>query len=183
MNVKNAEKKLREASFFLTKMIRHEHWTFVVFGDKEYFDFYLSAFLNAGMSVRGAFHVSQDRERNKAVKEWKEAWEDRLTSKQRCLWDFMRKDRAHEVHRSGSSRRTGTVNIELGAGTHQLKSATVTIAIPPGVPSGIHMQMPTYNFTIGGTERRVTEACNEYLALLKQMVAKFRAEGSAVTGV
>src|SRR5215471_15662459 len=56
-------------------------------------------------------------------------------------------------------------------------------AIPPGVPSGIHMQMPTYNFTIGGTERRVTEACNEYLALLKQMVAKFRAEGSAVTGV
>jgi hypothetical protein len=38
LNVKNAEKKLREASFFLTKMIRHEHWTFVVFGDKEYFD-------------------------------------------------------------------------------------------------------------------------------------------------
>ena len=40
----------------------------MAFGDKEKFDFYLSAFLNAGMSVRDAFHVEQDRKRNEAIK-------------------------------------------------------------------------------------------------------------------
>jgi len=161
LNIKNAEKKVREARFFLRKMSKHEHPTFVAFGDREKFDFYLSAFLNAGMSVRGAFHVEQDRKRDKAVKTWKKAWEDRLTPEQTRLWDFMRKDRAHEVHRSGSSRKAVTEKREVGAGTYRLKSATVTIAVPPDVRSGIHMQMPTYSFTIAGTERKATEACGE----------------------
>ena len=103
MNIKNAEKKLREARFFLNHMIEQERMA----GDEKPFDFYLSAFLSAGMSVRDAFHVEQDRKRNKAVKEWKKAWEARLTPEQRRLLDFMRKDRTHEVHRSGSSRKTG----------------------------------------------------------------------------
>jgi hypothetical protein len=33
-------------------------------------------------------------------------------------------------------------------------------------------------FTIDGTERKATDACEEYLALLEQMVAKFKAEGT-----
>src|SRR5262249_7319409 len=139
-------------------MIKHERWTFVVFGEKEDFDFYLSAFLNAGMSVRGAFHVEQDPKLNELVKKWKELWETRLTREQRCLWDFMREDRKHEVHRSGSSRRPGTENIDL-AETHRLKfGATVTYNIQPGL---LRMQLPTYYFTIDGTERKVTEACGE----------------------
>src|SRR6516165_7648517 len=84
LNIKNAEKKLREARFFLNHMIEQERMA----GDEKPFDFYLSAFLSAGMSVRDAFHVEQDRKRNKAVKEWKKAWEARLTPEQRCLWDF-----------------------------------------------------------------------------------------------
>jgi len=175
LDIKNAEKKVREASFFLNQMIKHERWTFVVFGEKEHFDFYLSAFLNAGMSVRGAFHVEQDPKLNELVKKWKEVWEARLTREQRCLWDFMREDRKHEVHKGGSSRRPGTENIDL-AGTHRLKSATVTYDYPLGL---LRMQLPTYYFTIDGTERKVTEACGEYLALLKQMVEKFIAGGVA----
>ena len=171
LNIKNAEKKVREASFFLTKMTKHERPGFSAFGDKEAFDFYLSAFLNAGISVRGTFHVEQDRKRDKAVKAWKKAWEGRLTPEQRCLWNFMRKDRAHEVHRSGSSRRLVTENKEL-AGTHRLKSATATYNFPPNVRSSY--PVPTYKFTIDGTERKVMEACEEYLTLLKQMVAKFK---------
>ena len=38
------------------------------------------------------------------------------------------------------------------------------------------MQFPTYYFTIDGTERKATDACEEYLALLIQMVAKFKSD-------
>jgi len=48
MNIEGVEKKLREARFFLGKMIDHER---MAFRDKEPFDFYLSAFLNAGRTV------------------------------------------------------------------------------------------------------------------------------------
>jgi hypothetical protein len=34
---------------------------------------------------------------------------------------------------------------------------------------------PTYSFTIGGTERKVTEACAAYLELLQRMAADFAA--------
>jgi len=116
MNIKNAKKKLREARFFLNYMIEQERKA----GDEELFDFYLSAFLSAGMSVRDAFHVEQDRNRNNAIKAWKKVWEVRLTPEEKRLYDFMREDRKHEVHRSGSSRKAGTENRELGPGTHKL---------------------------------------------------------------
>src|SRR5262249_49754604 len=76
MNMEAAEKKLREASFFLKKMVEYER---KAFSGKEPFDFYLSAFLSAGMSIRDAFHVRQDRKRNKVVRKWKEDWEACLT--------------------------------------------------------------------------------------------------------
>jgi hypothetical protein len=40
-------------------------------GDKQPFDYYLSAFLNAAMSVRGGFQIRQNRPRNDAIKEWR----------------------------------------------------------------------------------------------------------------
>jgi len=173
MNIEGVEKKLRAARFALDQMIEQDR---MAASKEEQFDLYLSGLLAAGMSIRNAFHVEQDRKRNEAVKKWKSDWEARLSPEERCLWDFMREDRNHEVHRSGSSRKAVTEKREVGAGTYRLKSATVTIAVPPDVRSGIHMQMPTYSFTIAGTERKATESCGEYLALLKQMVAKFKAD-------
>jgi hypothetical protein len=35
---------------------------------------------------------------------------------------------------------------------------------------------PTYNFTISGVERKATEVCGEYLALLVGMLEKFKAD-------
>ena len=49
MNLDRIEKKLREADFFLNKMREQER---SAFGDREPFDFYLSAFLSAGMTIR-----------------------------------------------------------------------------------------------------------------------------------
>ena len=48
MSIERAEKKLREAQFFLDKM-RDQHAR--AFGEKEPIDFYLSAFLNAAKTV------------------------------------------------------------------------------------------------------------------------------------
>jgi hypothetical protein len=59
------------------------------FGDKEPFDFYLSAFLNAGTSFRGEFHVRQDRNRNDAIKAWRKAWKDGLSPGDKALYQFI----------------------------------------------------------------------------------------------
>jgi len=124
MDIQVIEKKLREARFFLYQMREHER---VGSDDTEPFDFYLSAFLTAAMSVRGAFHYARDRERSDAVKAWKQIWESSLSPDKARLYHFMVRDRA----------------------------------------------APAYNFTIDGTQRRATEACGEYLALLDDMLAKF----------
>jgi hypothetical protein len=70
MAIENVETKLQEARSFLDNLRDQEQRAF---GDKAPFDHYLSAFLSAGMSVRDAFHVKQDRKRNQAIKDWKKA--------------------------------------------------------------------------------------------------------------
>jgi hypothetical protein len=52
--MKNVEKKVREAEFFLMKMRQQESPTS---GDREPFDFYHSAFLNAADAVWARFRV------------------------------------------------------------------------------------------------------------------------------
>ncbi|HWC16392.1 MAG TPA: hypothetical protein VG498_05235 [Terriglobales bacterium] len=165
------EKKLQEAHFFLQKMTEHER---MAFENKEQFDAYLSAFLTAGMSVRGAFHVRQDRKRNEQVKRWKEDWEARLTPNEERLYNFMHTDRNHEVHGGGSSRTVRTENRELGPGVHKLAGGTHEVSGLPGW--SVNIPVPAYYFTIDGVERKAVEACGEYLALLRQMVAKFKAD-------
>src|SRR6516164_7020496 len=132
MDIQVIEKKLREARFFLWQMREHER---LASEDTEPFDFHLSAFLTAAMSVRGAFHYERDRKRSDAVKAWKQQWETGLLPDKARLYHFMRRDRVAEIHRAD-----GTTE---------------------------------YNLTIDGTERRATEACGEYLALLEEMLAKF----------
>jgi hypothetical protein len=64
---------------------------------------------------------------------------------------------------------------EFKAGTYRLPGATHTIAGPPDAPLA-SVPFPAYCFTVDRADRRVTEACGEYLALLEQMVAKFKAD-------
>src|SRR5262249_17237080 len=78
MNIEGVEKKLREARFALDQMIEQDR---MAASKEEQFDLYLSGLLAAGMSIRNAFHVEQDRKRNEAVKKWKSDWEARLSPK------------------------------------------------------------------------------------------------------
>jgi hypothetical protein len=166
--------KLAEAQFFLGKMIEQERRAF---GDRQPFDYYLSAFLNAGMSVRGGFQYRQNPTRNKAIKAWRKQWETNLSPEDNTLYEFMRKDRVDEVHAAGSSRSVGQKDIRVGVGdSYSDESGTVEVWGSPSVLLGVDtaavIHKPIYNFTIDGTERKVTEACDAYLALLRQMVAQ-----------
>jgi hypothetical protein len=171
LDLSRIHRKIGEAHFFLRKMIEQEP-RFV--GDKEPFDYYLSAFLSAAMSVRGGFQIRQDRPRNTAIKAWRAQWERNLSAEERSLYDFMRKDRVDEVHDSGSSRNVGQEGVEFGIGTHPLDGGTLTIGGIFGTPPTV-VYRPTYSFTIDRTDRKVTEACGAYLALLQRMVTDFEA--------
>jgi hypothetical protein len=152
------EKKLREAHFFLKKMIEHER---LAFDDKEPFDFYLSAFLNAGRTVGYRLRHEQGEE----FLRWREGREATLQAQQQGLIKFMVNDRDVEVHGRGSSREVKTENRELEPGVHKLASGTNEIFGLPGWSATI--QTPAYYFTIDGIERKVTEAGGEYLELLQ----------------
>jgi hypothetical protein len=172
--IENVEKKLREAKFFLNKMIEHER---VAFKDKEPFEFYLSAFLSAGRTVDYRLLHEQ-----KAIyPTWRTAWDATLTQAHQDLIKFMVDERNVEVHESGSSHTVGTENREFEAGTHTLADGTMYVTGAPGF-SQVTIPTPAYYFPIDGIERKATEACGEYLRLLEQMVADFKASRLSCTG-
>jgi len=93
----------------------------------------------------------------------------------------MREDRRAEVHDSGSSRSVGQEDIKVGAGSsYSDGSGTLEAFGSPsallGVDTAVVIHKPTYYFTIDGAERRATEACTAYLALLQRMVAQYEAD-------
>jgi hypothetical protein len=180
LDLARIHKKLAEAQFFLDKMIEQERRAF---GHRQpfAFDYYLSAFLNAGMSVRGGFQYRQNPSQNKTIKAWRGQWENNLSPEEKTLYEFMRKDRVAEVHAGGSSRSVGQEDIKVGVGgSYSDGSGTLEVFGSPSVLLGVDtaavIHKPTYNFTIHGTERKATEAGDVYLALLKRMVAQCEAD-------
>jgi hypothetical protein len=179
VDLSRVRKKLEEAQFFLGKMVEQE--PLIVGGEP--FDSYLSAFLNEAMSARNGFQVRQDRRRNAAIKAC-EQWENNLCPEERPLYDFMREDRVAEHHSpAGSSRNVGQESVAFGIGEHPLPRGKGTLIVSgiPATLSGdssppVTTYRSTYSFTVDGTERRATEACREYLALLHRMVAQFEAD-------
>jgi hypothetical protein len=162
LDLVRVHKKLLETQFFLYKMIKQERRIFIganPYDPFEQFDHYLSAFLSAARTVDYRLRHEQ-----KAIyPDWRKAWDASLTLEENALIKFMVDDRNVEVHRSGSSRNEAREGI-----------GTVTIGgMPPAVADKI-----TFNFTIEGAERKVTEGCAAYLALLQRMVAQFEADHS-----
>lgn len=165
------EKKLRETEFFLSKMAEQEGRAF---GDKEPFDFYLSAFLNAARTVDYRLRHEQ----GTVYEQWRAAWDLTLSAGQLALIKFLVDDRNVEVHESGSGRSVVQEEIEV-RGEYSDPSGTLQAFGPPmpllpgaSLPT---VRKPIYNFTIATVERRAVDACNEYLQLLTRMVSEFKA--------
>jgi hypothetical protein len=168
MDLARVHKKIAEAQFFLDKLTAQEPR---IIGDKEPFDYYLSAFLNATRTVDYRLRHEQ----GAAYKPWRKAWDVRLDPQQSGLMKFIDSDRNEEVHDSGSSRNVGKEDVKFPIGTHHVDGGILTIGGPPGMEPAVAYR-PTYNFTIDGTDRKVTEACAAHLALLRRMVTEFEAD-------
>jgi hypothetical protein len=175
IDLQNVEKKLREVRFFYERMIDQESRAF---GDKEPFDFFLSAFLSASKTVDYRLRHEHDA----AYQPWREKWNSTLTAQEARLIEFMVDHRNLDVHESGTGHGVKNEKIAV-SGTYADKSGTVTISAPPLVlggpqqnPSAAFVIKPTYNFTVDGVERKATEACGEYLVLLERMLKKFEAD-------
>jgi hypothetical protein len=91
------DKKLREACFFLSKMVELSR---LAFSDPEEIDFYLSAFLSAGRSVDYRLRYEQ----KDSYKSFYQSWEYCLPADEREIIKLLIGDRALEVHESGSNR-------------------------------------------------------------------------------
>jgi hypothetical protein len=91
------------------------------------------------------------------------------------LYKFMRKDRVAEVHHSGSNRSVGQESVEFPGGRNRTNEGLFeTNGGPLGTERSVAYRK-TYHFNIDGVDRKVTEACKAYFALLKRMVAEFEA--------
>lgn len=173
MDLARVHKKIGEAQFFLGKMSERERRAF---GDHVQFDYYLSAFLNAGRTVD--YRLRHEQAAIYPV--WRTAWDASLTLQENSLIKFMVDDRNDEVHESGSSRSMRQEDIKIGVGSsYSDESGTLQVFGSPSVLLGVDtaaiIQKPTYYVTIDGAERGVTEACAAYLALLQRMVGQFEA--------
>src|SRR5258706_14214257 len=111
MNIERVEKKLGEVRFFLRKMIEQER---MAFDDKEPFDFYLSAFLNAARTV----DYRLCHEQGAIYRAWRKAWNSKLALTDNSLIKFMIDDRNVEVHESGSGRSAKPNDIEIVGDIH-----------------------------------------------------------------
>jgi hypothetical protein len=119
MDLERVEKKLREATFFLSKMVDQGKRAS---GERKPFDFYLSAFLNAARSIDYRLRHEQ----KAAYEPWREKWNEALTPDQSALVKYLIDDRNVEVHESGSKRSVGQEEIKFGhtysdmSGTHEV---------------------------------------------------------------
>jgi hypothetical protein len=144
------------------------------FGDKEPFDFHLSAFLSAAKTVDYRLRHEQ----GAIYRPWRTAWDGRLTATENELIKFMVDDRNVEVHESGSGRGVKTESIKVGR-SYSDASGTVEVfsaGIPGTGMGGATIYKPSYYFTIAGAEHKATAACADHLTLLERMVTDFKAD-------
>ena len=158
------KKKLREAAFFLGKLAERSR---LAFGDREEFDFYLSAFLSAARSVDYRLR----HEHNPRYETFRSAWDTALSSNEQALVKFMVDDRNLEVHESGSSRVQANEHLVIGT-SYRDASGTVTVAAPPGAPPA-ELVRPAFSFLMNGRAVPVVESCVTYLEILKRLVTDF----------
>jgi|GEM_PF-787304 hypothetical protein len=174
--MERAEKKLREAMFFLPKMRESEG--LAVGNEPEEFDYYLSAFLSAARSVTMAL----DHEYKTFKPAWFPKWlADERNEKEAKLHVFLTADRNREVHRYGSRRDEQSTELHMSSGQvyEHPRGGRTEVLGPPGMARAATLYLPEYYFVIDGAQRKVTDVAQEYVGVLKRLLADFRADHTA----
>ena len=157
------KKKLREATFFLGKLVEGSH---LAFGNRDEFDFYLSAFLSAARSIDYRLRHEQ----KPTYPTFRATWDTTLTTDEQALVKLMIDDRNLEIHGSGSSRVQADERVAIGS-SYRDTSGTVTVLAPVGVR--IELVKPTFSFLMNGMPVPVVESCRSYLDILERLVTDY----------
>ena len=158
--IPKTQKKLRETKFFMGKLMQEAQTTNL---DKEDFEFFLSAFLTAGRSVRDVL-----KEEHRSYTAWYQpGWTTKLRSEESQLLEFMRKLRNTEVHDLGAQTQQSIEMIPLA---HALGNSPLYVAY---ADSDAEIGRKVYYFEIDGKPEKVLGVCRRYQDLLVRLVDDF----------
>jgi hypothetical protein len=158
-------KKLREVRYFLRQLdgvARRE------IGDPEEFEFLLSAFLSASVSITGPLD-------SRKYGTWFEAWRQGRTMQEQDLLDFVRIQRNLEVHREGAETELSVRYVpmtELRMNQQGNPAYGFHWSAPPGTPPP-SVGVNVHEFKLGGTKVQAYDTCCEVTELLDKLVGVF----------
>ncbi len=162
------QKKLREAKFFLRKLIYASQT--LVGEEAEAFPYYLSAFLSAGRSVTFALQA-EEKEKYDA---WFQRWLAAQTENRRQLFQFMKGQR-NVVLKRGRGEVTQSlefVPLVKASPAERRQAVAFQWFGPPGDPPPA-VPRRVRHFDLSGTPKEVTASCSEYFKLLEELVGEF----------
>ena len=164
--IPNTHEKLREAQFFMGKLMQ-EAKTFRL--DKKDFSYYLSAFLSAGRSVTLFLEVEQ----STSYKAWFPGWRQNLKPEESELMKFMNDQRVAVVHKEGAETQEEISMVPLA---HALTHSPLYVAYAdtgaPGAPAP-EIGQNVYYFEINGKREKAQVVCRRYLDLLDKLATDF----------
>lgn|SRR2546425_3604492 len=166
--IPKAQKKLREARFFLGRMSKAVKSTNL---EQEDFEFFLSAFLSAGRSVTFFLNVEQA----DVYKQWFDGWEKALDAENRELLKLMNQQRVAEVHLGGADVQAEIEMVqitELEMEPGRDPRYCIFWWDSPGAPLPEIARRAHYFYGASG-RKEVMGTCRSYLGLLERMVRDF----------
>jgi hypothetical protein len=171
--IEATQRKLREAAFFLQRLIdeRQRSVRNEPRNEPEAFLFYLSAFLSAARSVT----LVLQKEEKQRYDAWFPTWFARRSKDERDLCNFMRDQRNVELHETGADVNLSSVSIpyiEIAAGEFGDPLYSFQSFGPPGQHAP-DVERPAYHFGLLGTETEVTVACRRYFDLVGELIRYF----------
>jgi hypothetical protein len=164
------ERKLREAQFFLERLVTES--TKPVRNDPEAFGFYLSALLSAARSVTFALQY-EEKEKYDA---WFPEWFAKLSSDDQKFFKFLKEQRNVELHQGGSELEVVYEYVAVSrvqTHDHPVHPAYgFSWSAPPGVPEPM-VGIPKHRFEAVAGQRDVVAACRKYITGLTDLVKDF----------
>ncbi len=164
------QKKLREAHFFIQKLLAESEA--VVPNEREAFQFYLSAFLSAARSITFALRCEEEEKYDN----WVPSWFAIQSESDQKLCKFMVTQRNVEQKQGGAKvsitwEFIPMIEVKTGHRGH-LDYYGFHYFGPPGVPPP-RVGVPVYSFKLGNNEGEVTATCKQYLDCLERLVRDF----------
>jgi len=164
------QKKLREAHFFLQKLLA-ESKVFVR-NEPEAFQFYLSAFLSAARSVTFALQC----EEKEKYDNWSPSWFTIQSEGDQKLCKFMVTQRNVEQKRGGADVSVTWEFIPVTEVRTDYQGHPAYYGFhwfgPPGVPPP-QVGRPVHSFALGNNKGEATATCKQYLDCLDRLVQDF----------